>query len=511
MCPDEPLLTAHGLCMAFGPVPVLQGVDLTLQRGEIHALVGENGAGKSTLCRILAGLLRPVSGSMTLAGRPYAPRHKRDAERQGVRMVLQELNLIGTLSVAENLFLEHLPHRGGWIQRRRLEAQARAALARVGLEKLDPWQPAAALGIGQQQLVEIAAGLASQCSLLILDEPTAPLTDPEIERLFARLRELRAAGTTILYVSHRLEEIRQIADRITILRDGRLVASRPVDEIGLDEVIRFMVGRPVETRGDRPRRKAGPVALRVEGLRRPPAVQGVSFTVHGGEIFGLAGLVGSGRTETLRAIFGADRPTSGRIYLEGRDTPAVIRGPSDAVRQGVALLTEDRKEQGLLLPLSVRWNISLPNLSRLSWRGWIQRAAEQREVARWLRLLNVRCRDPEQPVMELSGGNQQKVVLAKWLARDCRVLLFDEPTRGIDVGARLEIHQWLEELADRGKAVVVVSSDLRELMSIADRIGVMSAGRLVATFERGRWTQDELMAAALSGYLGGPLRMNESS
>lgn len=487
--------------MDFGAVRVLHDVDLELQRGEIHALVGENGAGKSTLSRILAGLLRPTGGEMELDGAPYAPHRKRDAERRGVQMVLQELNLIRTLSVAENLFLEDLPSTGGWIRRSHLESLARAALARVGLSDLSPWTPVSALGIGQQQMVEIAAGLARQCALLILDEPTAPLTDPEIDRLFEQLRELRAQGTTILYISHRLEEIRRLADRITILRDGRRVGTWRVAELSLDDMVRHMVGREVAALPERQARARGGVALKVEKLRRPPIVQEVSFEVRAGEIVGLAGLVGAGRTETLRAIFGADPPEAGAVYLQGRPQPAQIRSPADAVQQGLALLTEDRKDQGLLLPLPIRCNLTLASLPRLARHGWLHPAWEEAPARQWIEALKVRCQSPEQPVAELSGGNQQKVVLARWLMRECQVLLFDEPTRGIDVGARFEIYQWLQQLADQGKALLVVSSDLRELMMLADRILVMSAGRIAGEFLRGQWTEETLMAAALSGHL----------
>jgi len=487
--------------MDFGAVRVLHGVDLELNRGQIHALIGENGAGKSTLSRILAGFLTPTGGMMFLNGAPYNPRRKRDAEQHGVHMVLQELNLIGTLSVAENLFLEDLPNIGGWVRRQELKRMATAALARVGLNDLDPWTPVSKLGIGQKQLVGIAAGLARQCSLLILDEPTAPLTAPEIERLFVQLNQLKKEGTAILYISHRLEEIRRLADCITILRDGRRVGTWPVSELSMDDIIRNMVGRDLTDLPQRNTYSPGNVALKVEGLTRGTAVQGVSFEVRAGEIVGMAGLVGSGRTETLRAIFGADQPEAGHVYLHGSLKPAKIESPADAVQQGLALLTEDRKEQGLLLPLPIQHNMTLASLGRIARHGWLQPVWEDAPTQKWLKALQVRCRNAAQPVNELSGGNQQKVVLARWLMRDCHVLMFDEPTRGIDIGARFEIYQWLQQLAAQGKALLVVSSDLRELMMLADRILVMSAGRIAGEFVRGQWTEDVLMSAALSGYL----------
>lgn len=500
MRPDS-LLSATRVCKSYGPVRVLTDVDFEVRRGEVHALVGENGAGKSTLSRIIAGLTSADAGSLLLRSQPYLPRDRRHAEQHGVRMVMQELNLIGNLTVAESLFVDCLPHRWGWIDYPALHNRARTALERVGLAELNPTRPVRTLGVGQQQMIEIAAGLARRCHLLILDEPTAALTDPEIERLFAQIATLKAAGTAILYISHRMEEIRRLADRVSVLRDGHLVATRPVAEITLEEIVRLMVGRELDQGAERVARRPGAVALRVTGLRREPAVHQVSFEARCGEILGFAGLMGSGRTETMRAIFGADRPQAGEVRLHGADTPASIRSPRDAVRQGLALLTENRKEQGLLLPLAVRANVTLPSLPQFSaLGGWLRRRAEALEASKWVSTLEVRCRDAEQRVGDLSGGNQQKVVIAKWLLRDCDVLIFDEPTRGIDVGAKFEIYRLLDDLAAKGKAIIVVSSDLPELMALCDRIAVMSAGRIAATFTRGEWTQDKVMTAALSGY-----------
>ena len=498
----ESLLAITGLWKSYA-APVLADVALGLRAGEVHAVVGENGAGKTTLARILAGLTRPDRGEMRLHGQPYAPADKAHAERCGVRMVMQELNLIPNLSVAENIFLERLPHRFGVVNYRKLHEAAREAMARVGLGDVAPDRPVRSLGVGQQQLVEIAAGLAGRCGLLVLDEPTAALTDTEVALLFAQVRRLKAAGTAVLYISHRMEEIQQIADRITVLRDGRVVGTREAGATSLDEIIRLMVGRDLGEAQPRERRAGGPVALRVEGLARGKAVRGVSFELREGEILGFAGLMGSGRTETLRAIFGADRPTAGRVYLGGSARPARIRSPRDAVRQGIALLTEDRKQQGLLLPLAVRVNVTLARLRDLAWRGMVIDELRDRAATEVLaQALALQCRSAQQPVAELSGGNQQKVVIARWLHRDCRVMLFDEPTRGIDVGAKFEVYQLLADLAGRGKAIAVVSSDLLELMSLCDRIAVMSAGRLAATFGRGEWTQEKIMEAALSEYAG---------
>jgi len=480
----------------------LAEVSLELRPGEVHALVGENGAGKSTLSKIIAGIVQPDSGTMALGGQPYAPASRKAAEHRGVRMVMQELNLIANLTVAENLFLDQLPRRWGWIQRDVLNRQAREALAQVGLSAIEPDQPVQTLGIGQQQLVEIAAGLSRRCQVLILDEPTAALTDPEIERLFAQIARLKARGVGLIYISHRMEEIRRVADRLTVLRDGRLVATRPAAEVALDEIVRLMVGRDLGENLPAQARPPGPVALRVRGLTRGEVVRDVSFEVRRGEILGFAGLMGSGRTETMRLIFGADRADAGALYLGGSETPVRFASPREAVRAGIALLTENRKEQGLLPPLPIRANLTLAHLEAVSGpAGWIPPEAERRAAERWREAMQIRCASVEQPVGELSGGNQQKVLIGRWLERDCDVLIFDEPTRGIDVGAKFEIYQWLARLAGQGKAIIMVSSDLKELLAVCDRIAVMSAGRLAATFHRAEWSQDKIMAAALSGHL----------
>jgi ribose transport system ATP-binding protein len=498
----SPLLTTTGLQKSYGAAVVLDGVDFELRPGEVHALVGENGAGKSTLAKILCGLVAPDGGSMILRGAPYAPRSKREAGHRGVRMVMQELNLVANLTVAENIFLERLPRRLGFVDYGRLHADARPLMDRVGLTGIPADTPVRALGIGQQQLVEIAAGLTERCDLLILDEPTAALTHAETGLLFAQVARLKTDGTAIVYISHRMEELKRISDRITVLRDGKLIATRPAAEIGADEIVRLMVGRDLGDLQVARSRARGPVALRAEGLARGGVVRDASFEACRGEILGVAGLMGSGRTETMRLVFGADRPDAGSVYLHGSDRPACIRSPRDAVRQGIALLTEDRKAQGLLLPLPIRVNATLARLRDFLTAGWVRVGDERRVVDGFLRALAVRCRDAEQPVNQLSGGNQQKVVMARWLHRDCDILIFDEPTRGIDVGAKFEIYALLDGLAAKGKAIVVVSSDLKELLAICDRIAVMSAGRVAATFERGAWSQDAIMEAALSGYRG---------
>jgi len=500
----SPLLQIKGLGKSYPGVRALDGVDLELRAGEVHALVGENGAGKSTLARLVCGIAQPDAGRMILRGRPYAPQSRTDASRQRVRMVMQELNLIGTLTVAENIFMGRMPRRLGFIDYRGMNARSRQILADLGLDDIQVDRPVAQLGVGQQQMVEIAAVLSQPCDVLILDEPTAALTAAETRVLFEQIRSLRAAGTSIVYISHRMEEIKRLADRITVLRDGRHIATRDAADVGIEQIIRLMVGRDLSQmmRREQSHAAGNTPALRAANLSRAPAVRDVSFELYPGEILGLAGLMGSGRTETVRLVFGADRADSGAIYLNGSPSPARIRSPRDAVRHGIALLTEDRKQQGLLLPRPLRENITITHMrdvSRLA--GWVRGGRERSIANRFIDRLAVRCHSPEQPALSLSGGNQQKIVLAKWLFRDCPILIFDEPTPGIDVGAKFEIYQLLADMARAGKAILVVSSDLMELMAICDRIAVMSAGRLVQTFPRDQFSEDRIMAAALSGYL----------
>ncbi|HBO0620898.1 TPA: sugar ABC transporter ATP-binding protein, partial [Pseudomonas aeruginosa] len=416
------------------------------------------------------------------------------------RMVMQELNLLPTLSVAENLFLHDLPRRAGWIDRRRLRAAAREAMAQVGLEAIDPDTLVGDLGIGHQQMVEIARNLIGDCRLLILDEPTAMLTAREVDMLFEQVERLRERGVAIVYISHRLEELARISQRIAVLRDGRLVCVEPIERYDADQLVTLMVGRELGERFDLGPRQIGAPLLRVERLSRRGKVHEVSFEVRAGEIFGISGLIGSGRTELLRLIYGADRADGGQVLLGDPPQRLSLRSPADSVRQGVALITEDRKGEGLLLDQSISANLALGNLPALARHGVIDRRREEALARRQVEALRVRCADTAQAVGELSGGNQQKVVIGRWLERDCQVLLFDEPTRGIDVGAKFDIYALLAELTRRGKALVVVSSDLRELMLICDRIGVLSAGRMVDTFERDAWTQDALLAAAFAGY-----------
>lgn len=496
---NDPVLVATGLGKTYAQ-PVLADVSLTLRAGEVLALTGENGAGKSTLSKLICGLETPTSGQMTYRGQAYAPTSRSHAEQLGVRMVMQELNLLPTLTVAENLFLDNLPSRFGWVDQKRLRQLAQAAMAQVGLDAIDPDTPVGELGIGHQQMVEIARNLIGDCHVLIFDEPTAMLTAREVELLFTQIERLRQRGVAIVYISHRLEELQRVAQRIVVLRDGERVCDEPIQRYDSAQLVNLMVGRTLAEHIDLGRRSLGPALLKVEGLGRSDKVRDVSFEVRAGEIFGISGLIGAGRTELLRLIYGADRADRGSIAVGQPLREVVIDSPKAAVKAGIALITEDRKGEGLLLSQSIGANLSLGNLGAVSRAGVLDAGAEQALAERQIEALRIRSAGPQQVVGELSGGNQQKVVIGRWLARDCQVLLFDEPTRGIDVGAKFDIYGLLAELARQGKALVVVSSDLRELMLICDRIAVLSAGHLIDTFAREHWSQDKLLAAAFAGY-----------
>ena len=479
----------------------LDGVDLDVADGEMHALAGENGAGKSSLIRLLAGIHRPDAGRMTLAGQPYAPARPLDAIAAGIRVVHQELNLLPALSVAENLLFERLPRRFGLVDRRALDREAAALLARVGLDE-SPRTKVERLGIAQRQLLEIARALSRNGRVLVLDEPTATLTPREAGRLFEQLHALRAAGMTMIYVSHHLREIFALCDRVTVLRNGAKVGTWRTADSSPGELVRQMIGRTLAAQPPLAPAALGREALRVEGLRprgAPPG-QGLDFSVRYGEILGLAGLVGAGRTETVRAIFGADPRQAGRILRDG--AAVEIGSPRDAARHGMCLLTENRKEEGLVLPMAARVNVTLARLRRVSRAGFLRRGAERAATARLAGELAIRLSGPEQPVGQLSGGNQQKVVLAKWLFGDAAsVLMLDEPTRGIDVGAKAEIYALLGRLAAQGRAIVVVSSELPELMHLCGRILVLSRGRIAGEVARADFSEERILSLAYSRFL----------
>ena len=503
-----PVLTVEAVGKTY-ITPVLQGVNLNLRPGEVLALTGENGAGKSTLAKIICGLEPPSQGTMNLAGKVFLPSSRRNAESFGVRMVMQELSLIPTLTVAENLLLVEIPNRGkwqaNWIDRAQLNALAAQKLAKVGMQAINPEALVSQLGIGQQQMVEIARNLQDDTRVLILDEPTAMLTPSETSHLFEQIARLKSQGVAIIYVSHRLEELKAIADTLAVLRDGHLVKVCPVDSVTEDDIIQLMVGHSVSQDLERPRRPRGHLLLSAKDIGRGRLVKHISLDLYAGEVFGLAGLVGSGRTEVVRLLFGADANERGEITVFENSPGQPIRtkvkkwaSPLAAIAAGIGLVTEDRKSQGLLLTQPIRINTTLSDVGAVSKAGWLQRARETKIVKELIQRLSLRCNSMEQNVGTLSGGNQQKVIVSRWLHRNCDILLLDEPTRGVDVGARAEIYSELEQMAQSGKALLMVSSDLRELMQMADRIGVMSNGQLVTIFDRGQWTEKSLLAAAFN-------------
>ncbi|TWU54671.1 Ribose import ATP-binding protein RbsA [Rubripirellula tenax] len=497
---NSPLLSVRDLTKTYA-VTVLDGAQIDIEPGEIHALLGANGAGKSTMCRIIAGLIPATSGTMWLDGHAFAPTSKLAAEAAGVQIVQQELNQISTLTVAENLLFGRFPTKWGVIQHHELHRRARIALDRFGLHEIETTTNVGTLGIGQQQMIEIATALDRECRLLILDEPTAALSHGETETLFHWLDQLRSQGVGIVYISHRLDEVARMANRITVLRDGKFVTTCDTGGLTHDEMVGLMVGPAsnVTQRHVHVSYATDEVGLRIDRLSRGRVVRDVSFSVHRGERLGIAGLVGSGRTELLRLIFGADRAEQGDVFVGDDPIPRVFRNPAQAVAAGLAMITEDRKANGLLVSQSVRFNTTLASVKhRFSSWGFL-RCKDERVAAEGMRQsLETHCQSIEQSVETLSGGNQQKVAVAKWLVRDASVFLVDEPTRGIDVAARCRIYRLFESLSADGKSLVIVSSDLSELMETCDRIAVMSAGQMVAVFDRGAWSEEKVMQAAFS-------------
>ena len=493
------LFTATSITKRYETVAVLDDVQLDVRGGEIHALLGANGAGKSTLCKIISGLTPASSGTMQLDGVDFQPTNKQSAETAGVQIVQQELNQIPTLTVAENISLSQLPNTAGVISKKKLAQQAQRALSRVGLHDISTDTIVGTLGVGRQQMIEIATALDRKCKLLILDEPTAALSPAEVERLFERLEQMRRDGIGIIYISHRLDEVAKIADRITVLRDGKYVCTQDSSALTTEQMVRLMSGEETVSRSDFVSFETESIALRVNGISGG-IVRDVSFSVNRGERLGIAGLVGSGRTELLRLIFGADTPQSGSVEINGQPTKRFTH-PQAAVAAGLAMVTEDRKQNGLLLSQSVRVNTTLcALLKQFSLLGVLRGSRERSVTQEMVQDLQTKCDHLEQTIETLSGGNQQKVAISKWLVRDADVFFFDEPTRGIDVSARRRIYGLFDSLAKSGKAIVIVSSDLEELTETCDRIGVMSAGRWVGDFKREDWSADQIMQAAFSQY-----------
>ena len=484
----------------FPGVVALNSIHLEIERGEIHILVGENGAGKSTLIKLLCGIFKADGGSILYNGKPYAPQKPLDAINAGVSCVYQEFNLLEYMSVAENIFFQKLPQHRGIVDYKALYADTKKLLAEVGLPDLSPKTNVEVLGIAQKQLVEIAKAVSRKCRVLILDEPTATLTPPEIEKLFAIIGKLKQQGVTIIYISHRLQEIKQIGDRLSVLRNGNYIGTWNVKDLSVDEIVSKMVGRDIDSNypflADSP---VGNEMMRVRDLKNNTSPEGVSFSVRKGEILGVAGLIGSGRTEAMRGIFGADPIQSGSIVLEGKTLH--IKSPEDAVKEGICLLTEDRKKQGLVLPLSCSNNIVLTDLKQVSKRGKLIKSKEKDVSQGLVDDLAIKISSLAQAAGNLSGGNQQKVVIAKWLLRKPRVIILDEPTRGIDVNAKHEIYLLLWKMAKEGAAIIFVSSDIPELLGICHRIAVFSKGKITGIVSREDFSQEKILSLAYQEYL----------
>ncbi|QBJ89210.1 sugar ABC transporter ATP-binding protein [Streptomyces seoulensis] len=492
--PEPPVLAAQGLSKSFGAVRALRNVSLELYAGQAHALAGENGAGKSTLIKTLAGVHRPDAGSLSLRGEPVVLHGPADARDAGVAVIHQEPTLFPDLSVAENIFMGRQPRRSlRRVDHRAMNAAAGALFARLAVG-LDPERPARGLSIADQQLVETAKALSFDARVLIMDEPTAALTGSEVARLFGVVRALRDQGCAILFVSHRLEEIFGLCGHVTTLRDGEVVASEPVADLTEDTLVRRMVGRDLGELYPRQPAEPGEVALSVRRLTREGVFTDVSFDVRGGEIVGLAGLVGAGRSEVARAVFGVDKWDAGTAEVCGR--PLTNGSPSAAMAAGLVLVPEDRRAQGLVMDMSIERNIGLTGLRSTVRAGLVDRGAERGRALDWAVRLKVKYARIADAVGTLSGGNQQKVVLAKWLATGPRVLIVDEPTRGIDIGTKAEVHRLLSGLAADGVAVLMISSDLPEILGMADRVLVMHEGRLTAELPRADATEESVLAAA---------------
>ena len=485
----------RGISKSYPGVQALDRVDFDVRLGEVHALVGENGAGKSTLVKVLAGAVRADAGQLLVEGKPVTIVSPRQAEALGIAVIYQEFNLVPYLSVAENIVLGREPVRGLAIDWKALRSRAADVLARLGVE-LPLTMEVRRLSVAQQQMVEIAKALSTQARVIFMDEPSAALTENEVRKLFDVIRALRGAGVGVVYISHRLEEVFQIADRITVFRDGKLVKTSAAANLTPDEVIRLMVGRSLSAHFPvlPPAPAQDHALLSVSGLSMPGRIDNVSLDVYPGEIVGLAGLVGSGRTSLLRGICGVDPYTSGTVALEGRVLRA--RSPHESIEAGLALVTEDRKNQGLILSMSVRENVTLPHLEEFVRAGRIDRGEETQSVAKLAAELHIRTPTLEQLVKNLSGGNQQKVVLAKWLLKKAKFICFDEPTRGIDVGAKAEIYELMVQLAQSGTGILMASSELPEVLGMSMRIAVMRQGKIAHVFSQGEATQEAVIRYA---------------
>lgn len=492
----EVILDIKNISKSFPGVRALNNVSFQVGRGSVHALVGENGAGKSTLINVLTGIYQPYGGTYFFKGEEAHVKTPLEAQMLGISVVHQELKLSETLSVAENIFLGRpFLNKARLVDWRKLKQKASELLESLNI-KLDVDAEVARLSVAQKQIVEICKALSFNAELIIMDEPSATLTDKELDSLFHIIDVLKARGVTIVYISHRMEEIFRIADTVTVLRDGGHVATLPVAEVDRKKLIAMMVGRALGDEYPKLKAEIKGVALEVKNLSAKKLLRNISFNVRHGEIIGISGLVGAGRTETARAIFGADKRTSGEIYIDGELVR--INNVIDAVKHKIALVPEDRKKQGLILIHSVKHNVSLVNLKNVCKKGLLNDGLERSMARKYVEILSIATPSEEKEVRLLSGGNQQKVVLAKWLAVDSKIIIFDEPTRGVDVGAKAEIYKLMCRLAQEGKAVIMISSDLPELIGICDRIYVMREGRISGELERESFSQEAILGFAVS-------------
>ena len=491
----EVILTMKGIDKTFPGVHALDHVDFEVRKGEVHALMGENGAGKSTLMKVLTGIYTKDSGTITYEGREVEFHNPREAQAAGIVIVHQELNMMGHLTVAQNIFIGREPRRGLFIKDAEMNAEARKLFAQLNID-IDPRETMSNLTVAKQQMCEIAKAISHEAKVIIFDEPTAALTDTEIEQLFVIIRDLRAKGYGIVYISHRMDEIKKITDRVSVMRDGQYIGTLITEECTKEDIINMMVGRVIyeEPKTHSMVEEGAPVVLKVEHLNAGRMVQDVSFELRKGEILGFSGLMGAGRTETARALFGADPKESGDIYVNGKKVE--IHSPQDAVKNGIGYLSEDRKRYGIVVGKTVAENSTMASLPDFVKGLFIDKKKENDATKKYIDRLKTKTPSVDQLVVNLSGGNQQKVVIAKWLVKNCDILIFDEPTRGIDVGAKSEIYHLMNELAAEGKSIIMISSEMTEILRMSDRIVVMCEGRKTAEIDIAEATQENIMHAA---------------
>ena len=491
------LLEMKGIGKSFPGVKALEGVNLAVREGQVHALLGENGAGKSTLIKILSGAYSKDEGEILWEGQPVDIKGPQDAQQLGISTIYQEFNLAPHLTIAENIFLGHLPKKGPLVDWTTARKRSEEILDSLGVS-LSVDTTTSTLSVAEQQLVEIAKALNRKTRILIMDEPSAVLGEKDLEKLFEVVRSLQAQGIGIIYISHRLKEIFELADQVTVLKDGRYVDTRNVSDVSMDDLVRLMIGRDLQDVYPTRTPKFGEVLLEVKNISRPKILHDISFQLRAGEIVGFSGITGSGRTELARVIFGADPYASGEMQLYGE--PYQVRSPGDAISHGVALVTEDRKGQGLLLKLSVTYNTTISGLNRLTTQFGVIKLGEELELVKdMIKQLSIKTPGPNFQVVNMSGGNQQKVVLARWLSVGVRVFIMDEPTRGIDVGSKSEIYQIMADLAEQGVGIIMISSELPEVLGMSDRIMVMREGRLVKELSRAEASEEAVMKHAVGG------------